>query len=193
MVRPSETSPGNFTLFFYVDNQIHRYRIVQIGKYFHIGGRSFDSISAIIERYKREDLMEGNRRLVDWNFAKCKNSNSSNHNNNNSNDEDDDIDLDEVVDGVEDEEKNHIEDLIVSTLRSSFSREDDNEENYISIDVQSSILVNQLFGMSQQQQLNEHDSVKRHSVGPDIFTHRSDQVAIKGNLMKYSKLIHKRL
>ena len=52
MVRPSDQTQGNFTLFFYVDNVVHRYRITSCQdeeenskefytKYYSIGGRDF--------------------------------------------------------------------------------------------------------------------------------------------------------
>lgn len=69
LVRPSDQSPGDFTLFFNADNIVHRFRITgclnrtpnAIEKYFHIGGRDFTSISAIVQRYMSEDITEGYR------------------------------------------------------------------------------------------------------------------------------------
>ena len=206
LVRPSETSPGNYTLYFYVDNTIHRYRIVQIDKYFHIGGRTFDSISSIIERYKREDLMEGNRRLVEWNYTKYQNydlkGQLSDHNSN-EDDEDEDIGIDDIDDvevlelnGLDDDEEEEEIDLVENT---NFNNEnntphdgliEDQKENYITIDVQSSIIASNLVISSKQQQYDDDESFslnrKRNSIGPDIFTRKTDQVTIKGNLNKYS-------
>ncbi|CAF0797275.1 unnamed protein product [Brachionus calyciflorus] len=70
LVRPSDQSPGDYTLFFIADNSVHRFRITgcvnrtslnETEKYFHIGGRDYSSISAIIQRYMNEDITEGFR------------------------------------------------------------------------------------------------------------------------------------
>ncbi len=199
LVRPSETSPGNYTLYFYVDNRIHRYRIIQIDKYFHIGGRIFDSISSIIDRYKHEDLMEGNRKLLEWNFNKYQNeynlktkNNKINHNNSNDDDdEDEDIEIDEeeeegneeeieIGEDIDDDQHlNIFEDLINNN--NNIEKEEVDEEHMITIDVQSSILVNDLFITSTIQQNNNNNNISF-----DLFTRKTDQVPIKGNLLKYS-------
>ncbi len=67
LVRPSDQSPGDFTLFFNAENVIHRFRITGCvsaednSTYFHIGGRNFRNISSIIERYINEDITDGYR------------------------------------------------------------------------------------------------------------------------------------
>ncbi|XP_023933304.1 ras GTPase-activating protein 1 [Lingula anatina] len=59
LVRPSEMSPGDFTLYFYVENQIQKFKISRKGSQFALGGRYFESIRAIIGRYKKEQIVEG--------------------------------------------------------------------------------------------------------------------------------------
>lgn len=82
LVRPSDQQQGNFTLFFYVNNIVHRYRITSsqdnnnndyeeeeeehnskefYTKYYTIGGRDFTSITSIVDRYMNEDIAEGYR------------------------------------------------------------------------------------------------------------------------------------
>ncbi len=201
LVRPSETSPGNYTLYFYVDNRIHRYRIIQIDKYFHIGGRIFDSISSIIDRYKHEDLMEGNRKLLEWNYNKYQNeynlkikNNKINHNNSNDDDDDEDIEIDEeeeeernekeieIGEDIDDDQHLNIFEDLINNNNNNIEKEEDDEEHMITIDVQSSILVNDLFITSTIQQNNDNNN----KISFDIFTRKTDQVPIKGNLLKYS-------
>ena len=50
---------GDYSLFFHVNNTIQRFRIQSQGRYFVMGGRYFDSLDAIIERYKKEQIVEG--------------------------------------------------------------------------------------------------------------------------------------
>ncbi|XP_034325355.1 ras GTPase-activating protein 1 isoform X2 [Magallana gigas] len=60
LVRPSENSPGNYSLFVLCDKVVQRFRIEKQGKQlFLMGGRYFDSLDGIIERYKKEEIVEG--------------------------------------------------------------------------------------------------------------------------------------
>lgn len=59
LVRPSDNSPGNFSLFFHINNTIQRFRIERKGNRYCMGGRSFNSLEAVISRYKVEQIVEG--------------------------------------------------------------------------------------------------------------------------------------
>ncbi|XP_064475272.1 ras GTPase-activating protein 1-like isoform X2 [Ornithodoros turicata] len=59
LVRPSDNSPGNFSLFFHINNTIQRFRIERKGNRFCMGGRTFDSLEAVVSRYKVEQIVEG--------------------------------------------------------------------------------------------------------------------------------------
>lgn len=59
LVRPSDNSPGNFSLFFHINNTIQRFRIERKGNRYVMGGRSFDSLEAVVSRYKVEQIVEG--------------------------------------------------------------------------------------------------------------------------------------
>lgn len=63
LVRPSEQSLGDFTLFFNANNVVHRFRITGAPPLFHIGGRQFSSIVSIVDRYMSEEICEGGYRL----------------------------------------------------------------------------------------------------------------------------------
>ncbi|XP_054709957.1 ras GTPase-activating protein 1-like [Uloborus diversus] len=59
LVRPSDNSPGNYSLFFHINNTIQRFRIEKRGNRYIMGGRCFDSLEAVISRYKVEQIVEG--------------------------------------------------------------------------------------------------------------------------------------
>ncbi|CAG0896577.1 unnamed protein product [Darwinula stevensoni] len=59
LVRPSDNSPGDYSLFFHVNNQIQRFRIEKKGVRYVVGGRTFDCLDAVINRYRKEYIVEG--------------------------------------------------------------------------------------------------------------------------------------
>ena len=59
LVRPSDNSPGDYSLFFHINNQIQRFRIEKKGVRYVMGGRTFDCLEAVINRYKTEQIVEG--------------------------------------------------------------------------------------------------------------------------------------
>lgn len=59
LVRPSDNSPGDYSLFFHINNQIQRFRIEKKGVRYVMGGRTFDCLDAVISRYKTEQIVEG--------------------------------------------------------------------------------------------------------------------------------------
>ena len=59
LVRPSDNSPGDYSLFFHINNQIQRFRIEKKGVRYVMGGRTFDALEAVINRYKTEQIVEG--------------------------------------------------------------------------------------------------------------------------------------
>jgi len=59
LVRPSDNSPGDYSLFFHINNQIQRFRIEKKGVRYVMGGRTFDCLDAVITRYKSEQIVEG--------------------------------------------------------------------------------------------------------------------------------------
>ncbi|XP_059172622.1 ras GTPase-activating protein 1-like [Physella acuta] len=61
LVRPSENSPGDYSLFFLCGKDVRRFRIEKKGRYLHLGGRYFDSLDDIIKRYTSEEIVEGSK------------------------------------------------------------------------------------------------------------------------------------
>ncbi|CAL1535836.1 unnamed protein product [Lymnaea stagnalis] len=59
LVRPSENSPGDYSLFFLCGKEVRRFRIDKKGRFLHLGGRYFDSLFDIIKRYTSEEIVEG--------------------------------------------------------------------------------------------------------------------------------------
>jgi len=59
LVRPSDNSPGDYSLFFHINNQIQRFRIEKKGVRYVMGGRTFECLDAVILRYKTEQIVEG--------------------------------------------------------------------------------------------------------------------------------------
>ncbi|KPM07554.1 ras GTPase-activating protein 1-like protein [Sarcoptes scabiei] len=63
LVRPSDNSPGDYSIFFHVDNSVQRFRIEKYGDKYVMGGRVFPTLEAVILRYKEEQIVEGHRLL----------------------------------------------------------------------------------------------------------------------------------
>ncbi len=59
MVRPSDNSPGDYSLFFHINNQIQRFRIEKKGVRYLMGGRTFECLESVINRYRSEQIVEG--------------------------------------------------------------------------------------------------------------------------------------
>jgi Ras GTPase-activating protein 1 len=60
LVRPSDNSPGNYTLFYHVGTTVQRFLIVKNSESRYLmGGKYFDSLGQIVELYQREPIMEG--------------------------------------------------------------------------------------------------------------------------------------
>lgn len=61
LVRPSDNSPGDYSIFFHVDNSVQRFRIEKHGDKYIMGGRIFPTLEAVIQRYKEEQIVEGHK------------------------------------------------------------------------------------------------------------------------------------
>ncbi|CAB3360743.1 Hypothetical predicted protein [Cloeon dipterum] len=78
LVRPSDNSPGDYSLFFHINNQIQRFRIEKKGVRYLMGGRTFECLDAVINRYRKEQIVEGHTLIQpamneeDESFAKPK-------------------------------------------------------------------------------------------------------------------------
>lgn len=60
LVRTSDNSPGNYTLFYHVGYTVQRFLIVKSGENrYTMGGKCFDSLAQIIEFYQTEQIIEG--------------------------------------------------------------------------------------------------------------------------------------
>ncbi|XP_052795998.1 ras GTPase-activating protein 1-like [Mya arenaria] len=59
LVRPSDNSPGHYTLFFLCKQVVQRFKIEKVGRQLLMGGRYFDDMDSIIRRYKQEEIVEG--------------------------------------------------------------------------------------------------------------------------------------
>lgn len=60
LVRPSDNSPGNYTLFYHVGSTVQRFLIVRNKENrYTMGGKFFDSLGQIIELYQNEQIIEG--------------------------------------------------------------------------------------------------------------------------------------
>ncbi|KAI5725466.1 hypothetical protein M8J77_015855 [Diaphorina citri] len=59
LVRPSDNSPGDYSLFFHINNQIQRFRIEKKAVRYLMGGRTFECLDAVINRYRKEQIVEG--------------------------------------------------------------------------------------------------------------------------------------
>ena len=61
LVRPSDNSPGDYSIFFHVENAVQRFRVERHGEDYVMGGRIFSSLEAVINRYREEQIVEGHR------------------------------------------------------------------------------------------------------------------------------------
>lgn len=60
LMRPSDNSPGNYTLFYHVGTTIQRFLIIRDSENRYImGGKCFDSLGQIVDLYQREQVIEG--------------------------------------------------------------------------------------------------------------------------------------
>eukprot|EP00795_Rhopilema_esculentum_P006419 gene6419-11860_t len=59
VIRPSVGGAGDYSLSLRDPEGVARFLIKRQGKLYHFGGRSFPSMDAVIERYKKECLVEG--------------------------------------------------------------------------------------------------------------------------------------
>ena len=60
LIRPSDNSPGNYTLFYHVGTTVQRFLIVKNSESRYLmGGKYFDSLGQIVELYQQEPIMEG--------------------------------------------------------------------------------------------------------------------------------------
>ncbi|KAF6025576.1 hypothetical protein EB796_016118 [Bugula neritina] len=56
LIRPSDATPGDFTLCFYENSTLHRFKIKRHGKGFLMGSRFFHRVTDIITRYTQEPI-----------------------------------------------------------------------------------------------------------------------------------------
>lgn len=59
LVRKSERSPGNYSLFFHIQKTVQRFRIERIGPHYFMAGHSFDSLEDVISHYQSCEIVEG--------------------------------------------------------------------------------------------------------------------------------------
>ncbi|XP_074650781.1 ras GTPase-activating protein 1-like isoform X2 [Tubulanus polymorphus] len=59
LVRPSDSNPGDYSLYCLPGNKPKKFRIEKRGRQFMMGGRYFNSINDIVERYKKEEILDG--------------------------------------------------------------------------------------------------------------------------------------
>ncbi|CAH1797492.1 unnamed protein product, partial [Owenia fusiformis] len=59
LVRSSEHSPGDYTLCFLTPDKLERFRIEKQGRQFQMGGRYFNSLEEIINRYRKDMIIDG--------------------------------------------------------------------------------------------------------------------------------------
>ncbi|KAJ8401926.1 hypothetical protein AAFF_G00375070 [Aldrovandia affinis] len=60
LVRPSDSTPGDYSLFFRTNENIQRFKICPTpNNQFMMGGRYYNSIDDIIDHYKKEQIVEG--------------------------------------------------------------------------------------------------------------------------------------
>jgi len=60
LVRKSDSTPGDYVLYFYNDEQIQRFKINTLHQHSYImGGRSYESIDEIVARYRNEQIVAG--------------------------------------------------------------------------------------------------------------------------------------
>lgn len=61
LVRPSDNSPGDYSIFFHIENSVQRFRVEKRSDKYIMGGRIFPTLEAVIQRYKEEQIVEGHR------------------------------------------------------------------------------------------------------------------------------------
>jgi Ras GTPase-activating protein 1 len=71
LVRPSDNSPGDYSLFFHINNQIQRFRIEKKGVRYLMGGRTFECLDAVINRYRKEQIVEGHTLVLAVGRVSC--------------------------------------------------------------------------------------------------------------------------
>nr|XP_023699170.1 ras GTPase-activating protein 1-like isoform X1 [Paramormyrops kingsleyae] len=60
LVRPSDSTPGDYSLFFRTGENIQRFKICPTPNHqFTVGGRYYNSIDDVIDHYKKEQIVEG--------------------------------------------------------------------------------------------------------------------------------------
>ncbi|RDD43752.1 Ras GTPase-activating protein 1 [Trichoplax sp. H2] len=59
LIKQSDTSPGDYSLVLKTDKGIKKFRIKKDGLRYNMGGRCYDSIDEIIQRYSKEYIVEG--------------------------------------------------------------------------------------------------------------------------------------
>ncbi|CAH3132087.1 unnamed protein product [Porites lobata] len=59
LIRPSDKSPGDYSLSLRTPEGITRFLIRKQGLQYSMGGRTFDSVDAVVARYKHEHIVEG--------------------------------------------------------------------------------------------------------------------------------------
>uniref|UniRef100_A0A671KND3 Ras GTPase-activating protein 1-like n=1 Tax=Sinocyclocheilus anshuiensis TaxID=1608454 RepID=A0A671KND3_9TELE len=60
LVRPSDSTPGDYSLFFRTNENIQRFKISPTpNNQYMMGGRYYNSVDDIIERYRKEQIVEG--------------------------------------------------------------------------------------------------------------------------------------
>ncbi|RXM98408.1 Ras GTPase-activating protein 1 [Acipenser ruthenus] len=60
LIRPSDNTPGDYTLFFRTNEHIQRFKICPTpNNQYMMGGRYYNSIDDIIDHYKKEQIVEG--------------------------------------------------------------------------------------------------------------------------------------
>ncbi|KAL9987198.1 hypothetical protein ACROYT_G001462 [Oculina patagonica] len=59
LIRPSDKSPGDYSLSLRAPEGITRFLIRKQGMQYSMGGRMFDSVDAVVARYKHEHIVEG--------------------------------------------------------------------------------------------------------------------------------------
>uniref|UniRef100_A0A8C2FRJ1 RAS p21 protein activator (GTPase activating protein) 1a n=1 Tax=Cyprinus carpio TaxID=7962 RepID=A0A8C2FRJ1_CYPCA len=60
LVRPSDNTPGDYSLFFRTNENIQRFKISPTpNNQYMMGGRYYNSVDDIIERYRKEQIVEG--------------------------------------------------------------------------------------------------------------------------------------
>ncbi|KAI1296531.1 Ras GTPase-activating protein 1 [Halotydeus destructor] len=59
LVKASERSPGNYSLFFYINCTVQRFRISKLGSKYIMGGNKFNNLEEVIVRYHSDQIVEG--------------------------------------------------------------------------------------------------------------------------------------